>query len=155
MRRPLGAGMLGLCLAAACHGQQLSAAAPDRRMDRAVGCYVITHLQQTAGPEVEFLFPSFFELNAARAPAAAVPGRQVWLPSDDLSRRAGSWSWSEDGDTLAVQSTAGSQGWRLRLHETPSVWAGHLQAWAGDTLVTWDLDGRRVACPQGLVPAAM
>jgi hypothetical protein len=148
------ATLVALLLLAACRHPAPSAAAGPGRRDAAAGCYVVMQEQQTAGPALDFLFPAFFALDTGEAPTAAVPGQQVWLPADDLSRRAGSWSWIEDGDSLAVQSTTGREGWRLRFRESPGAWAGHLSAWLGDTLAIWDLNGRRVACPGGLVPAA-
>jgi hypothetical protein len=148
------ATLVALLLFGACRHAAPSAAPRPRRRDAAAGCYVVMQEQQTAGPALDFLFPAFFALDTGAAPTAALPGQQVWLPADDLSRRAGSWSWIEDGDSLAVQATTGREGWRLRLRESPDTWAGHLSAWVGDTLATWDLNGRRVACPGGLVPAA-
>jgi hypothetical protein len=147
-------GMPLLLLLGCAHSADPAAAPGPARRVAAAGCYVVLREIQTVGPPLEFLFPAFFALDTAAVPSAAQPGQRVRLPRGDLSGLAGSWSWSEDGDSLTVQTTTGREGWRLRLRETPAAWAGHLSAWVGDTLATWDLAGRRVGCPPGLVPAA-
>ncbi len=114
---------------------------------------MVRRARQTGGPEQDFLFPTFFALDSLAAPDAAVPGRQVRLPRDDLSRRAGSWSWVQIADSIAVHTRTATQGWRLGFVRSGPEWDGRLDAWSGDTLSSWLVGGRRVACPNGLVPA--
>ncbi len=119
-----------------------------------VGCYVVLQVQQTEGPTVDFLFPGFFLLDSVAVPDAAVPGRQVLLPRDDLSRRAGSWSWVGRQDSVVVNAIAPGQGYRLGLTNSGSDWQGRLTGWADSIVMAWTVAGRRVDCPSGLVPAA-
>jgi len=120
----------------------------------AVGCYVVLQVRQTEGPTIDFLFPGFFSLDSVAVPDAAVPGQQVLLPRDDLSRRAGSWSWISRPDSVVVNAVTTSQGWRLGLTNSGSGWTGRLTGWAESVAMTWTVGGQRVDCPGGLVPAA-
>jgi hypothetical protein len=116
------------------------------------GCYVVLHEQRTSGPTFEFLFPAFFGLDSTPVPMAA-QWQRVVLPTDDLARRAGSWSWRRMDDSVVIQVVADDQGWRLTLHADSAMWSGQLRGWAGDSAATWDAGGRRVSCPPGLVAA--
>lgn len=151
-RRIFAAGLGGLLLGSGgcgAPGQTGGAAQPIE----AEGCYVILRVQQTDGPQQDFLFPSFFALDSLPASLAAVPGRQVRLPRDDLSRRAGSWSWVLGTDSITVHTRTATQGWRLSFAVSRSGLEGSLDAWSGDTTSSWLVGGRRVACPGGLLPA--
>ena len=145
-------GCLGLLLLAACTaGPAPGSAAPEAST---AGCYVVLQVEQTGGAATDFLFPGFFSLDTISLPDAAVAGKQVLLPRDDLSRRAGSWSWTERPDSIVLSAVTPTQGWRLGLVTAGGNWRGHLGGWADSVTVTWTLGGRRANCPDGLVPAA-
>ncbi len=140
-----------LLLAACAPSKGLLGPTPD---PGPLGCYVILEVRQTDGDTTEFLFPGFFALDSASLPDAAVPGRAVLLPRDDLSRRAGSWSWTERSDSIVLNAIAPAQGWHLGLTRAGTTWQGRLSGWADSLTVAWTVGGRQVHCPGGLVPAA-
>jgi len=145
------AGLPLLCLLGCTH----SGASPPSPEAALAGCYVILGAQSTGDGELELLFPSFFALDSLPAPAAAIPGRRVLLPRDDMARRAGSWSWSLGEQAVVVQAVGTGEGWRLEMHLSSTDWTGVLTGWAPGTTAGWNLNGRRVPCPRGMVPAAI
>jgi hypothetical protein len=142
----------GILLLAGCAAARAGEGSPP--LQDAVGCYVALQIRQIQGPAVDLMFPGFFALDTVAVDDAAVPGRQVLLPRDDLSRRAGSWSWIEHHDSLVVKAITATQGWRLALSRAGSDWEGSLTGWEDSVSMVWTLTGRRVNCPAGLVPAA-
>lgn len=119
-----------------------------------LGCYVILEVRQTGGETTDFLFPGFFGLDSTPLPNAAVSGRVVLLPHDDLSRRAGSWSWMERNDSIVLTTITPTEGWHLGFTRSGRRWQGRLSGWADSLTVAWTVGGRQVDCPRGLVPAA-
>ncbi len=115
---------------------------------------MILEVRQLGGETTEFLFPGFFALDSASLPDAAMPGRLVLLPRDDLSRRAGSWSWMERGDSIVLNASTPAEGWHLGFTRSGGTWQGRLSGWADAFTVSWAVGGRQLACPDGLVPAA-
>ena len=115
------------------------------------GCYVVLARHQVEGPVLELLFPAFFQLDTT--PRSDRTGLTVRLPRDDQARFAAGWTWKGTGSGAEVGTPGADQGFRLELQHAQQTWDGLLHAWLGDTVAIWRLEGRRVACPPGLVAA--
>lgn len=149
--RQSGCAALALLCLLGCTPSGANPPAPEAAL---AGCYVVLGAQSTDDGELELLFPSFFALDSLPAPAAAIPGRRVLLPRDDMARRAGSWSWSFGEQAVVVQAIGTGEGWRLEMRLSSTDWTGVLTGWAPGARAGWNLNGRRVRCPSGMVPAA-